>query len=180
MDFWTAVQTCFRKFATFQGRARRSEFWYFWLFIILGSIVSAILDAAFGTDIENSTGVVGGVFTLATLIPMIAVTARRLHDTNRSGWWQFAAFVPALILGFVGGWLVGTGTEAAAGAAIALLVVMGLAVLAISILVLIWLVSAGTRGANRFGEDPMGPPVLVQPYRAPPPGPGAGPGQPWR
>ena len=176
MDFWTAVQTCFRKYATFQGRARRSEFWYFWLFLILGSIVAAILDAALGFDMDDGGGPIGGVFSLATLLPLLAATARRLHDTDHSGWWQAGGFGAAALAGlaiafaaFGGGTMAGAASMLLAGAA-------GIAALGLTILVLVWLVSAGTRGPNRFGEDPMGPPVLVQPYGVPPPGPG----QPWR
>lgn len=171
MDFWTAVQTCFRKYATFQGRARRSEFWYFWLFLVLGNIVAAILDAALGTDLETGGGVVSNIFALVTLLPILAAVARRLHDTDHSGWWQLGSFVPALVMGFTAGWIAGSGQ--ASGPAMLVLVVAGIVTLVVSILVLIWLVRAGDRGPNRFGPDPMGPPEMAQAYG--PPGGGA-----WR
>lgn len=88
MDFITAVKTGFGKFATFQGRARRSEYWFFMLFLILASTVFTIIDATTGI------GVLSLIFSLVTLIPVIAVSVRRLHDTNRSGWWYLLFLVP--------------------------------------------------------------------------------------
>jgi uncharacterized membrane protein YhaH (DUF805 family) len=164
MDFWTAVQTCFRQYATFAGRARRSEFWYFVLFLILGAIVAAILDAALGAEDAVGSGTLGLVFNLATLLPTVAATARRLHDTGRSGWWQAAVIPPSILLGF------GLGSESQALAALG-----GLATIGLGLLILVWLILRGTQGPNRFGPDPLGPPVMAQPYGAPPPG-----GNPWR
>lgn len=93
MDFTTAVKTCFSKFATFEGRARRSEYWFFTLFTVLVSTVLSIIDAVTGI------GVLSLLFTLAVLIPGIAVAVRRLHDTDRSGWWYLLILIP--IVGFI-------------------------------------------------------------------------------
>lgn len=83
MSFKDAVQTVLTtKFATFGGRARRSEFWWFALFNLIASVVVGIIDLALDTQI------LGWILTLALLVPSLAVGARRLHDTNRSGWWQ--------------------------------------------------------------------------------------------
>lgn len=90
MDFVTAVKTCFGKFATFEGRASRSEFWFFNLFLVLGYMVLGLLDAVTGI------AVLGAIFSLVTLIPTIAVAVRRLHDTDRSGWWYLLVFVPII------------------------------------------------------------------------------------
>lgn len=88
MDFQTSIKTCFNKYADFSGRALRSEFWWFVLFSFLGGIVTVILDVMFlGYSIE-SFGPVNLIFTVALILPGIAVTARRLHDINKSGWWQ--------------------------------------------------------------------------------------------
>ena len=88
MDFQTSVKTCFKKYADFSGRALRSEMWFFALFVTLGSIVATILDIMIlGYPIEVN-GPLYLIFCVAILIPSIAVTARRLHDVNRSGWWQ--------------------------------------------------------------------------------------------
>lgn len=89
MTFVDAVKTCFAKYADFKGRASRSEYWWYTLFIILASIVLSW----FGERISM-------LFALGTLLPSIAVAARRLHDTNRSGWLQLIALIPIL------GWLV--------------------------------------------------------------------------
>lgn len=88
MNFPTAVKTCFTNFANFKDRASRSEFWWFFLFGILVSIVAGVIDAvAFGI-VTGQSGPVATVVSLALLVPNLSVTARRLHDINRSGWWM--------------------------------------------------------------------------------------------
>ena len=88
MDFQTSVKTCFKKYADFSGRALRSEFWFFCLFSLLAGIITTIVDIMIlGYSIE-SYGPLNLIFSVAIFIPSIAVTARRLHDVNRSGWWQ--------------------------------------------------------------------------------------------
>lgn len=92
-----------KKYAVFGGRAHRQEFWMFVLFNVIISFVLAIIDTVIGTNVgtgASSTGVLGGLYSLAVLIPSLAVTVRRLHDTGRSGWWWFIVLVP-----FVG-WIV--------------------------------------------------------------------------
>lgn len=93
MSFSDAIKTCFAKYADFSGRAKRSEFWWFVLFLFL---VSFLLELLLG-----STGnLISGIFSLATLIPSLAVGARRLHDTNRTGWWQLIGIIPIV------GWII--------------------------------------------------------------------------
>ena len=117
MSFMDAVKTCFGKYATFSGRALRSEFWWYVLFIFIAQIVLGMVDrAAFGpSELMNmsATGMQGmqdgmgfafsyqpqpitGIFMLATLVPSLAVGARRLHDTGRSGWWQLLVLIPLI------------------------------------------------------------------------------------
>ncbi len=72
-----------KNYATFEGRARRSEYWYFVLFSIIISIALIFVDGALGSEI----GIVGLVFSLGTLIPSIAVAVRRMHDVGKSGWY---------------------------------------------------------------------------------------------
>jgi uncharacterized membrane protein YhaH (DUF805 family) len=107
MDFMTAVRTCLSKYVDFSGRARRSEYWFFALFTFLVSVVTSILDSIIGTDYGNgSGGLLNTVASLAFLLPGLAVGARRLHDTGKSGWWLLLALIPiigwiALIVFFV-------------------------------------------------------------------------------
>jgi uncharacterized membrane protein YhaH (DUF805 family) len=88
MNFTESVSTCFNKYATFTGTASRSEFWWFFLFTAVASIV-----------LDKLSGTLNGIFALATLVPSLAVACRRLHDTDRSGWWQLLLFVP--IIGWI-------------------------------------------------------------------------------
>ena len=88
MDFQTSIKTCFNKYAVFSGRASRSEFWFFVLFAFLGGIISSIIDVMIlGYPFEED-GPINLIFTIALMIPSISVAARRLHDINKSGWWQ--------------------------------------------------------------------------------------------
>lgn len=85
-----------RKYAQFQGRSRRAEYWWYALFTFAVSIVLALIDiAVFGTA-AGGVGILGGLFALATLVPSIAVGVRRLHDTDRSGWWLLIALIPLI------------------------------------------------------------------------------------
>ena len=86
MGFGDAVKQALGKYATFSGRARRSEYWYFTLFNVIVSFVAGILDAVIGVP---ATQVLVG---LALLLPGLAVSVRRLHDIGRSGWWLLIAF----------------------------------------------------------------------------------------
>lgn len=86
-----------KKYAVFSGRARRKEYWFFVLFNIIISIVLAVIDGVTGSfSPEAGMGLLGGIYTLAVLIPSIAVSVRRLHDTERSGWWLLIALVPLI------------------------------------------------------------------------------------
>ena len=80
-----------KKYAVFSGRARRKEYWYFALFNIIISIVLVVIEF-----IIIGSGLLGGIYALAILIPGIAVTVRRLHDTGRSGWWCLIGLVPLI------------------------------------------------------------------------------------
>ena len=80
-----------KKYADFSGRARRTEYWLFVLFSMVITMVLGVVDYVLG-----SPGIVGLLFALAILIPSIAVGVRRLHDTDRSGWWLLIAFIPII------------------------------------------------------------------------------------
>ena len=94
MGFGEAVSSVFSKYATFSGRARRSEYWYFALFYALVDLVIVgVLGAVLGTDSKIYT-IINGIFGLAMLLPNLSVTARRLHDIGKSGWWMLIELVP--------------------------------------------------------------------------------------
>ena len=87
----------FQKYAVFSGRARRKEYWYFILFNTIAQIIFATLDNVTGTfDPETGMGILGGIYTLVALIPGISVSVRRLHDTERSGWWLLIPLIPLI------------------------------------------------------------------------------------
>ncbi|MFV8569865.1 DUF805 domain-containing protein [Marinobacter sp. SBS5] len=86
-----------KKYAVFSGRARRKEYWFFILFNIIISLVLGVIDGFTGSYSEAAgLGLLGGIYSLAVLIPGIAVTVRRLHDTGRSGWWFLIVLVPVI------------------------------------------------------------------------------------
>ena len=89
------IQCLTKKYAKFSGRASRREYWLFILFYAVGYLVLMILDIFLNTiDPISSFGLFSGVFWLATIIPSLAVSVRRLHDTNRVGWWLLLFFIP--------------------------------------------------------------------------------------
>ena len=86
-----------KKYAVFNGRARRKEYWYYTLFNIIITIVLAVIDSVAGSfSAATGIGLLGGIYALAMLIPGIAVSVRRLHDTERSGWWLLIALIPLI------------------------------------------------------------------------------------
>ena len=89
------------KYAQFSGRARRSEYWYFTLVSFVISLLLMLIDTyVLGRNpLGGGVGIVGGLYSLAVLIPSIGVLVRRLHDTGRSGWWFFIVFIP--IIGWI-------------------------------------------------------------------------------
>lgn len=133
-----------KRYAQFSGRSRRKEYWFFFLFLLIVSMVLMALDSMLGLggstsrDFErsatgmsasyySSAGILTFIFALATFIPNLAVAIRRLHDTDRSGWWLLIGLIP----------LVG------------------------AIVLLVFFLTDGTRGPNRFGPDPKETPADV-------------------
>lgn len=129
-----------KRYAQFTGRARPKEYWMYILFLILCSIGLSIVESMLGlgqsthwmmhdhwsayTGVRHSGGPLIGLLALATFIPSLAVAVRRLHDTDRSGWWLLIGLIPLL-----GG-----------------------------LILLIFMISGGTRGPNRYGPDPFDEP----------------------
>jgi uncharacterized membrane protein YhaH (DUF805 family) len=89
--------TVWRKYADFAGRARRREYWLFALANLLVAVILVGLDVAlFGPPGEGGVGLFSGLYGLAVLVPSLAVTVRRLHDTDHSGWWLAIVVVPII------------------------------------------------------------------------------------
>ncbi len=93
-----ATKEMFSKYATFSGRTSRANFWwailgYYLLTFCIGFVLGLVCGLA-GLEVNNYTTIVSDVWILATFLPLLAMEVRRLHDTNRSGWWLFIAFVP--------------------------------------------------------------------------------------
>ena len=97
MDFFGAVRICFNKYVNFGGRASRSEFWLFVLFVVLGGLILGVIDGVVGVE-QGDPVSLGNAFGLLTFLPGLAVAVRRLHDTNRSGWWYLISFT---IIGYI-------------------------------------------------------------------------------
>ena len=89
MNFFDAIKICFAKYVDFNGRASRPEFWYFVLFIVIAELSLLIAYRPLGI-----------AFVIAAILPRLAVAVRRLHDTDRSGWWIFIAVIPLI------GWII--------------------------------------------------------------------------
>jgi uncharacterized membrane protein YhaH (DUF805 family) len=102
MTFFESVRSVLTKYATFSGRACRSEYWWFVLFNVLVGLVAIPLDLIFGTDDSGQSGLIDFLSRIALLVPNIAVTTRRLHDAGWSGWWLFT-IVPPFIFVFMKG-----------------------------------------------------------------------------
>lgn len=100
MGFATAVKSFWSNYTNFSGRARRSEYWFIQLFLVLTNLAVAAIDLAlmdgdFERFIANGGGgIVGLIWILATIVPAVAVLVRRLHDTSRSGWWALMVLLP--------------------------------------------------------------------------------------
>ena len=131
MTLMQSISTCFSKYITFNGRAQRSEFWWFVLFIVIGSVIAGSIDSTiFGkntfmlgeTNFYFRTGFFGMIFSLGTFLPTWTVEVRRLHDIGKSGWWILLGLIP--VIGFI--------------------------------ILLVWMISKGTSGNNAYGPSPLG------------------------
>lgn len=91
-----AVQRAFSNYANFSGRANRGEYWWFILANIIISIVLSVIDSAVFGAVAGGMGLLSIIWSLAVLIPSIALGVRRLHDIDRSGWWLLIAFIPLI------------------------------------------------------------------------------------
>jgi uncharacterized membrane protein YhaH (DUF805 family) len=151
-----------RKYADFSGRAPRPEYWWFFLAVIIAYVIVSIIESILGINrmVAGIYGPLTVLLMLGTFIPSIAVGVRRLHDTNRSGWWLLLPLVPyCLGMVFGGAAMVGAargGSSAGmmAGAGIAGIFMLVGAVGAV--VLLIFYCMPGTPGDNRYGPNPYG------------------------
>ena len=86
---------CIQHYADFSGRARRKEYWMFYLFYAIFYLCASIIDMILDSDI-GGIGIVSWIFMLATFVPFLAVCVRRLHDIGKSGWWMLINLVPLI------------------------------------------------------------------------------------
>jgi uncharacterized membrane protein YhaH (DUF805 family) len=171
MGFQTAIATCFRKYVTFSGRASRPEYWWFVLFILLGNIAAAAVDAViFGVDVvetshgpgeygvqAESDGPIAALFSLVVFVPSLSAGWRRMHDSGRSGLHLIYPLIVMVGIGMAGSFFGGMGAlmSGAIGGLAALVFGVALIVLIISpLLVLWWLTRPSQPGANQYGPNP--------------------------
>ncbi|MEM1238107.1 MAG: DUF805 domain-containing protein [Pseudomonadota bacterium] len=176
MTFQQSISTCLRKYFTFSGRASRSEYWWFFLFVlVLGIILGLVEDQLFGTDNFNAettetsvrvtaetNGPLTSIFSLLTFLPMLAAGWRRMHDTGRSGLFLLYPLIVMvglmMFIGVSGGieqMMAGGGAAMLFDSAFGLILLVAMFVLCLSpFLVLWWLTRPSQPGQNQFGPNP--------------------------
>jgi len=142
MDFFTAFTTGFSKFATFSGRASRSEFWFFHLGTVLVAFGIGMASAMLAGP--SSRGDASALWSLMIMLPSLAITVRRLHDINRSGW-LLLVFQAIVVLAFI---LAVSSNDRVS-------MIGGLALAGSLLTAVYFLAEAGTPGPNQYGEDPL-------------------------
>ena len=110
MNMTEAVKSVLNKYATFTGRSARSEYWWWVLFTIIVSVVLGFVEFLLFGSRMGQVGILGAIYSLATLIPSIAVGVRRLHDLAKSGWWLLIIFIPLIGVLVLLYWFVQRGT----------------------------------------------------------------------
>ena len=101
VKFGEAIGIGFKNYVNFGGRATRAEYWWWFLFTNLAGLVAGFIDGLLGTGaLFAGYGVAGGIFYLVVIVPSLSLGARRLHDVNRTGWWQLLFLIPLL------GWII--------------------------------------------------------------------------
>jgi len=150
MTFTESIKTCFNKYATFSGRASRSEYWWFFLFSFVVQTLGGII---FPSTYSDNLSAIEIILALVLFLPSIAVSIRRLHDVDKSGWWLLSPYiagafasVAAFIINAVTGW----------GERLDFYLVPTALAGFIMILYVCWLfIKAGNEGENQYGENPL-------------------------
>ena len=152
MNFQNAIKTCIKKkYANFSGRASKSEYWLFFLFCILAGVASQLLDVVvLGQSIWVNYGTINIIVNLILIIPILSAGARRLHDTNKSGWWQLLGLIGLAISYYQKDMLT-------KGLITSSYFILSFLTLGTYILLIVWLASKGEKKKNRFG-----PPVKIK------------------
>lgn len=141
-----------QKYADFSGRAPRAEYWWYVLATIIAYLVVMFVERLVGlSNMIGPYGLLSFVLMLALLVPGLAVGIRRLHDTNRSGWWMLL-MLPYLLSMLLAIGSMSSGSMTGFGAA----GFLGLVGLVGAIVLLIFMVLPGTKGPNTYGPDPYG------------------------
>jgi uncharacterized membrane protein YhaH (DUF805 family) len=159
-----------KRYAEFSGRSRRMEYWMFQLFMLLVYVALMVLMMVLGGGALMAGGdpnammaaggaamivfALYGLFALAMFIPSLAVSVRRLHDTNRSGWWILAPLSGYVIL--LIGTVMAAGNPDNPGLGGILAMVGMIAVIVLGLTLLVFMFLEGTRGPNNYGPDPKG------------------------
>ena len=141
-----------KRYAQFSGRSSRAEYWWFTLAFLLVGFLFDAADWAVGSDI----GLFGLAYSLAFIVPSLAVSVRRLHDIGRSGWWFLVVFVPAVFFGFQTA-LAGLTAEFDPTAPPASMMTSALLLVVGCLVFVVFTLLPGDRSGNRFGPDPYGP-----------------------
>jgi len=152
MSFGDAIGECFFNYANFRDRAARAEYWWWALFATILLLIGQGLDYVIFSDWETSPFYL--VLSLATFLPSLSVTVRRLHDTNRSGWWVLLPFAPMVLFfaGFIAA-LTMNPLNPFGPVGLILIGVPTILFIAAAILLLVWMVLPSDAGNNRFGPN---------------------------
>ncbi len=149
---------CFKKYATFQGRANRAEYWWFFLFNLLASIVLSIASFMLSiVSFEIPFVSLGTAYSIISLFPNMAVSVRRMHDTNHSGWWYFfpmictVAFLPVLVMSV----FLLDDPSANEDQVMMIPFFVGGGAVVFWIIYFIFTLLPGTKGENRYGKVPV-------------------------
>ncbi len=150
--FLEALQVCFRKYVTFSGRASRSEYWFFVLWQILIGFVTGFIDG-FVVGATGGFSPLNSIASLVLLLPTLAVSWRRLHDIDRSGWWIGGFYLAMIVLVGVASFaFAGLDIDTMAdGSGVLIFGIFGLGFIIYSIVMLVFFCTRGTPGPNRYG-----------------------------